>query len=389
MDSFLKRANRYKYTLLFFCVLLIYISYFFAQTSVDYFSDTPYDGKQYLNAENYFSSDASDYNVCYPFNTRVGVPYLVALFPSVDVVPMFTIVNSISLICFYSLLIYFLRYYAKASFQNISFVVLWMSLHFMGPLRYYFHDPVSIDLPAMVLEGTVVLAFFKRWNVVVVVSAVLSLFVKESIIPLLVILLIASVLFHKRESLLVLISTLGVVVAVKMYIGEVFPMAVYDMKYKSYLTLYYNIERIFDDPVEILQWSASLLFIGSLFLVTIRPLKGLNKEQKTLLLLALYGVGIGQVAGNDYTRLQFFSVIFIFSALVLFLKNIKPVTFILLVLGSIPFLRVFTILPERYSYKTFPEYFDANTCILWLSYFFIVLVIYTTYSQWNKKVKTQ
>ena len=176
----------------------------------------------------------------------------------------------------------------------------------MGPIRYYFHDPASIDLPAMVLEGLVVLSFFKRWNSILVVAAVLSLLVKESIIPLLVILSVASIVFHNRQSLLVVAITLTLLVILKSVIGEIFTMEIVYWEYKSVFTLFNNFKRLLLDPVEVLQWLASLLFISSLFLVEIRPLKGLNQDQKTVLLLGLYGIGIAQVGGNDYTRLQFF-----------------------------------------------------------------------------------
>ena len=375
-----------KYTALFSVVLISYVTYLLLQPSVDYYSAIPYDGKQYLKGAAYFAGGVEEYLVGYPFHSRIGVPYVTSLFSTIDVVTMFIVINSISLVFFFWLLIVFLKTYGNSSFQNISFVVLWMSFHFMGPVRYYFHDPVSIDLPAMVLEALVVLSFFKRWHIILVIAAVLSLFVKESIIPLLVMLSIASVFFHRGQSLVMLLSTLVLVVITKWQIGEFYSMEFFYWKYKSIYTLYYNIKRVILDPVEILQWLASLLFIGSLFLVKIKPLKGLDQNQKTILLLGLYGVGIALVGGNDYTRLQFFSGIFIFSSLVIFMRNIPQKQFFLLLVCSLPFLRLFTIFPKKYSYKTFPEYFDAFTCVLWIGYFLLIFGLYHYFDRRRNKI---
>jgi hypothetical protein len=367
------------YFILFGIVICSFVLYLVLQPSVDYYSTTPYDGKQYLKSAQYFTGEKAEYSVVYPFNSRIGVPYLSSLIPSLGIVTMFIVINSLCLVFFFLLLVRFLKDYGLSSFRVIAFVVLWLSFHFMGPIRYYFNDPLSIDLPAMVLEAVVVLMFLQKRAIFLILSAIASVFFKESVIPLLVILSFSSLLFFDRQLFIAIIISLISVVVIKWQLGVFFPMEIVNSEYKSYYTLYNNIKRVLLDPREILEWAVSLVFTGSLLLVKIKRLREVTPEQKTILLVALYGLGIAQVGGNDYTRLQFFSSIFVFTAIAMFLRKISYLELSCLALGSLPFLRVFTILPELNSYKTFPEYFDVLTCCLWLSYFLFVLVLYKVY----------
>lgn len=90
-------------------MLLSYITYFILQPSVDYYSATPYDCKQYLKGASYFSGEVNEYLVTYPFNSRIGVPYLTSYLSSIDVITAFIVINSISLVFFFWLLIIFLK----------------------------------------------------------------------------------------------------------------------------------------------------------------------------------------------------------------------------------------------------------------------------------------
>ena len=380
-------AKTTKYLILFGLVCLIFCSYLIKQQAIDYNCEIPYDGKQYLKATSYFLGDVPEYSVTYPYNSRIGIPYICSFLDDVQPITSFMIINFVSLIFFFWLLIIFLKTYGEASFKNISLIVLWISFHVMGPVRYYLHDPASVDLPAMVLEAFIVLSFLKRWNALLVITALMSILVKESIIPLLITLSAASIFFHQRRSLIVLISTLISVIAIKWVVSSYFPMAIEYWTHHSTLTLYYNFRRVLSNPIEILRWLTSFVFVGSLFLVKIRTIKNLNQDQKTVLLMALYGLCIAQVGGNDYSRLQFFSGILIFTALSIFMGKLTKLEFIFLTAGSIPFLRLFTILPAKHSYKSFPEYFDATTCCYWLGYFLLVLIFYYT-SVYLKKRKS-
>ena len=191
---------------LFIAILSIYLIFFIFQPIVDYSSNTLYDGKQYLKIAEYFAGTTNEYLVNFPFNTRIGVPFIVSFFPSSLV--GFTVINMISLFSFYALLNYFFMRYIKATFIQTAAVLLWLSLHFAGPLRYYIHDPMSIDLPIMVLEGLVVLAYLKKKPLLLFIAAVCGIFIKESMIPLLVLLLISSLIFHKKTLLKLLLFTL-------------------------------------------------------------------------------------------------------------------------------------------------------------------------------------
>ncbi len=369
-------SEKTKHLILFLLVVAIYYTYATLQPTVDYDSTIPYDGKQYSTIAHHFSSDSTDFSVVFPFNSRIGVPFIVSLLPASYAVSGFTILNTLCLTLFYVTFVYFLKTYAKASFEHIAFAVLWLSLHFTGPLRYYLHDPIGVDLQIMVIEGLVVLSFFNKKSIALIGLAVLGIFVKESIIPLLVILSISSFFFHKKQLLTSLITALILTIIIKSIIGHFFPPAIANWKYNSVITLLFRMKFLILHPTEILQFLSSLVFIGSLFLIKIRPIKKLNNEQKSILLIALYGIGITILGGKDYTRILFISSIYIFTALLIFLKNTSHREFIYLLIGSLPFLRVFTVLPEQYSYKTFPEYFDVTTCLIWLSYFILAFIIY-------------
>lgn len=372
-----------KYLGLTVILLSVYATFFILQPIVDYSSETLYDGKQYLKIVEYFSSENNSYLVNFPFNSRIGIPYLVSFFPS----PLlgFTIVNGLSLIAFFSLLSYFLTKYMQANFTQLTGVLLWLSLHFAGPLRYYIHDPMSIDLPIMVLEGLVVLAFFKKNTALLFVAAICGIFIKESMIALLVLLIIASILFHKKDFIKPLILTLICTIVIKTSIGIQFPMAIPNWKYNSVITLLFKLKFIALHPIELLQWSTSLLFVGGLFSLQIKKTKALTSEQKTICMTAIYGLVISMLGGEDYARLLFTSSIFIFSVLIYFTKNTNPKVLVYLIFGSLPFLRITDILTTKNSYLTFPEYFDALTCCIWLGYFIMTASMYAFYKR-RKKV---
>jgi hypothetical protein len=373
--------NRLRYILLFCVIVAVYITYYVLQPYIDYTADILYDGKKYLKIAYYFMNEATSYSIDFPFNSRIGVPFVVSFFS--DHLITFSVLNIISLVLFFCILVYFLIEYTGAKFAHITFVLLWLSLHYIGPVRYYIHDPVSIDLQIMVVETLVVLSFFKKRGLSVVFLAVIGVFIKESIIPLLVVLALSSYLFFNKDLLKSILSALIITIVIKVILGFEYPMAVPNWKYNSVITLLYRLKVIFLHPLELLQWLTSLLFIGSLFLVKIKRVYKLSSEQKTILLLAFYGLGISLLGGGDYSRLLFVSSVYIFTSLLLFMREVDSREFMFLLLGSVPFMRINYILPRQYSYKTYPEHFDVLTCVVWLAYFLIVLVVCKMY--WDRK----
>ena len=136
--------NKLKYPLLFGAVAAIYIIYYILQPYIDYSAGVLYDGKKYLKIASYFNTENTAYSIAFPFNSRIGVPFVASFFS--NHLATFSILNTIFLIPFFGILFYFLKEYAKGTFTHIAFVLLWLSLHYIGPIRYYIHDPVSIDL---------------------------------------------------------------------------------------------------------------------------------------------------------------------------------------------------------------------------------------------------
>jgi hypothetical protein len=360
-------------------ILTIYLVYFILQTQVDYSSDTLYDGKQYIKIVNYFSNYSTNYNVDFPFNSRIGVPYLVSLFA--NTITGFLIINAVSLFAFLIILSYFLTNYIKATFAQLTGVLLWVSLHFAGPLRYYIHDPMSIDLPSMVFEGLVVLSFLKQKTIFLVCAAICGIFIKESMIPLLAILIISSFLFQQKKLLKPLLLTLLLTIIIKTIIGFQFPMVISNWKYNSVITLLFKLKFIVQNPIEFFQWATSLLFVCGVFLLRFKLPKNLSSQQKTIFLIAVYGLIISLLGGEDYARLLFTSSIFIFSMLIYFIQKTDTKITLYLILGSFPFIRITAILPRNNSYLTFPEYFDVNTCLVWLGYLLLATIIHKYYQR--------
>ena len=73
--------------------VLLYLVYHLFQSHISYELEPLLDGHHYLRAHLYFNGNINNYNVGFPFNTRIGVPFLASLVPTDDPIINFKVIH--------------------------------------------------------------------------------------------------------------------------------------------------------------------------------------------------------------------------------------------------------------------------------------------------------
>ena len=151
----MKKCN-YIYLIVILLITFGAFSYYQAsQPIVDYEKCTLCDGNKYSSIFNYFEDNAEEYNVKYPFHSRILVPYLATLL-SGSLTDNFQILNLLfSLI---SVVIIFLIWKKlNIPITLISIGMFWLIFHWTGMIRLNAFDPITVDVPLYLFHGLLLL----------------------------------------------------------------------------------------------------------------------------------------------------------------------------------------------------------------------------------------
>ena len=144
-----------------FLFLLFNIIFFYSQHThpqINYGDNPKFDGNKYLKAYHYFKGDLPKYEVRFPFHTRLYCTALASLFNE-NAFTIFRTINYFScLFLIFTLL--FLAHKIKANLIFASALLIYILLHWSGPVRYYATDVVGVDLPCLLMLSIFLLIIY-------------------------------------------------------------------------------------------------------------------------------------------------------------------------------------------------------------------------------------
>ena len=325
--------------LLVFVVALVFFNFY--QPHISYETEPLLDAHQYSKGYLFFNHDLSHYRVKFPYNTRIGTPYLASLSSVDDMIFNFKLINSILLLV--AILVLFktmkklnLNWHTRSSFW------FFLLFHWLGPVRYLFHEPIQVDSSCYLFYGLfcwVIVSKKYFWVYPVVIT---SVFFKESLLPFL---LVTAIFFfykkQKTESLHFLTSFL-IGLSTLYLLRHFYPPAIEHWQHHGAVTILRIFKMILLNPTIIIRWVASLLVTFGFLLIFKTYSKTIFTKLSTWLLAT--AILLGLIAGGDHSRLIFTGIPFLLLFLSDFSLSKREALFF--TLFSLPFFHLFSIIPD-------------------------------------------
>ena len=355
-----------------------------APLSYDFAPD--FDGNDYRYAYDFFTGQADDYKVPFPFHSRILVPWLAALIGSGDIISDFQWINLLfSLLTVWMLF----RLWRQLGLELPHFLVAmgWLLFHWTGMIRLNAFDPITVDLPVYAFQGLFLLVLLNRKYTWLLLLGPVATLQKESFIGLLV-LLTAYALYHNRREqdsyfdLRWILGALALSVATLQITHYFFPPI--EEGKNSIITLLYHAKQIVEEPLKLLRWVLAVFMAFGPFLIAgllkarERRHYDLHKNLFWLFsgLYLLYGI----LAGGDMTRIIFLGYPFIMTAILYELRDLSLNRLWFFVLLSLPLTHVWSVIPdpafewERWQ-SWYPEFASPSTLLIMGVYGLVCLVI--------------
>ena len=388
----------------FIVTTCVYLGYAHFQEVYTYaLTDSRLDAHQYIKQYNYFKGITPNYEVRFPFNTRILSAWLASWFPLSTVENNFRAMNGIVIILTFSILAYFwkqLQIRTSLIFCGLFFLLF----HWKGPLRMYLPDPANGDVLGYLISSLwlvllnikykdVIFSFSKisnfrevSINIIFLLLAILGIMQKESF--LLIVLITLFFKFRpinqlKRLSLAILFTatlTLIPLILTPLTLFHFFPASNPDWRNNPVISLARGVQRYALNPALFLRLPISWLFTFGGFLILNLEFINLKKLyityptsyithptsyiiQRFTLYITITWFLLSIFAGGDTSRILMTAFPFVFTFLLLKLND-KPiwVEYFALII-SIPFMRLFELEPDL---GKFPQ-FSHRWCVeCWL-----------------------
>lgn len=363
-----------------FVFVLAFVFFNFSQPHLSYETEPLLDAHQYAKGYLFFNHDLSHYSVKFPYNTRIGTPFLAALSPIDDLIFNFKLVNSALLLVAVFVLF---KTMMKLQLHFFTRLAIWFFLlfHWLGPVRYLQHEPIQVDNSCYLIFGLFCwLLVSKKHRWMYVLGAVSVLF-KESLLPFLAVTAAYFFCFnHKKESLHYLGSF--VVGLATLYVTRYFfPPAMEHWQHHGAVTILRIFKMILLNPFIISRWFASILATFGFLLI----FRTYSKKLFTPLSAWLLGTAIllGLIAGGDHSRLIFTGIPFLLLFFHDFPLTKKEVFFF--TLFSLPFFHLFSPIPDITASTVYeswhPEYASWQLLLLVFGYTGVCFFLWKVFSK--------
>ncbi|MCP1384236.1 hypothetical protein [Runella salmonicolor] len=347
--------------------LAVYLLYAFFQPIYTYsLLDLRYDAHQYAKAYDYFKGFTVNYEVSFPFNTRILMPWLAAHLPINELVTNFVWLNGVFILATIALLTW-IWLKLNIRFFWIAIALFWILFHWKGLVRMYLPDPVTADVGGYFLLTSFLALLLleekklsKAWlNCMFILIAVLGTLQKEAFIAVLGM----TVLLTRKNS-----DTAGITkplllsfcfsLAIYCLVVFFFPAASTDWRNNSIVSVLRGMKRYAEHPDLFLSVPVSwflaygtfwFAFISTpnpspnvLFLLTSR-VSLLAPHFFLWLFLSVFG-------GGDTARILYNAMPFVLTFLLLKLNRLPTWTGGYVLLTSLPLMRLFQLEPDLGRY---------------------------------------
>jgi len=350
------------------------------QQTADYDQCLKCDGKHYLKAYHYFNGDDEKYEVIFPINNRVFVPYLAALVGFEEPISNFLTINFLyTILSVVFIFILWRQLKIPSVLMNIG--LFWLIFHWVGIIRLNVLDPITVDLPLYLFHAILVYIVYRNKYFLLPILSIIATSQKESFIVYILILLIYG-LIHNRiyeKHFPIKLISLSLVLAfmTKAIIVYFFPPVNEDIN--SFIAVLFYVKQILLHPFSLVRWVVAIFTsFGALFLLSLQNAKRAYKfspEFNMLSVLTLVSLALGIIAGGDFTRIVFLGFPFIMTWMLIVLKEKSKLVSGLAIVLSIPMMRLFNTIPIRPSgsltHEWYMEIASTSTVLIWGLYMIV------------------
>lgn len=377
---------------LLFIVLIISIGLFFLylkiQPHLTYSFSDLFDGSKYIKVYNYFAHITDEYDVIFPINTRILVPFVSSLFPSDDPIRNFNSFNLVFIILSI-LALYILWRNLKISSGYIMTGFFWLLIHWVGIIRHNIFDPITVDVPLYLFQTILLIILLKRQYFWLILLGPLATIQKESFPALLIVGLLVSLYEDYRgksnyRSSMIIGLSLVLSLAAKTIVAYYFPPS--DPGKNSIIVIIFHMKETLVNPLRFLRWIVAVFTAyGPLLILAIWTgikSRTIFKGNRHIIFLSLTYLFLSHLAGGDMTRIVFLGFPFIMTWVLIKLQNTGGFMFKAAFIAGIPLLKVLGTMSDpavfgwdRF-YNWFPGYANPIIIYLWLAYLVLCLVMF-------------
>ncbi len=309
------------------------------------------DGKQYMKIYKYLRGETYSYEVKFPFNSRLFVPWAVSFWSEENLAQGFWYFHLLFSLLAVNALVYLWTSLGIAlHLQGIG--IAWLLFHWIGMIRYNQYDWITVDVPLYFFQTLFLIFVVRAWYIGLVPLAILATAQKESFIPLLVLLVLWQVynyLIHKSPiSFWVVFASVAAILS-KGLITWFFP-PLGNGNPSSITTLFFFVRETLKEPLDLIRlFAAFFVGFGAWAWLALKYLNQASIQREHTILLLLYSlmfIAFGVLAGRDMTRIVFLGYPFIMTLILYLLHSQKATTLELILAGacSLPLLRVLSVI---------------------------------------------
>lgn len=370
------------------------------QASVTYKDCALCDGKQYLEAYDYFKGNSSTYQVKFPFHSRIAIPWLAAQLPTNNAQQAFGWLHwGFTLLAMHCLLLGWQALKLPIYLQAIG--AGWLLFHWTGIVRFNVYDYATVDVPLYLLHSLLLCVLARpRWLWIVGMVTPVAVAQKESWLAVLLIWTLYEAIQQRFFSAQANYRQLGWLsvalllgVCTKVWLNQWFVPIGGEGK-NSIITVLFFVRETLQNPLDLLRWVVAMFVgFGGWWLLAWqnigKPLKSLSILPQLFLFSGLHLL-LGILAGRDMTRIMFLGYPFIMTLILWLIQAENKGVLAVVAIVSIPILRLLSSIPlqttQNETFKTwFPEYANLGIVAAWATYMIIGFWLIAQSRQWLLK----
>ena len=201
--------------------------YHYVQPPNNYSNSLLSDSYHYQKVYEYFKGNSDSYQVKFPINGRVLIPFLAAHLWADDINTNFFILNSL-LAILALIFIYKIMDFYHIERRIIMLCLLWFSLHWAGPFRQNGYNPVNVDIHIYLFESAFLLLLIKRNYAVLLLLTPVAIASKEIFLAIVIVFFIVSIVwrFYFHDKSISIVWTFAIMifgVVTKLILNYYFP----------------------------------------------------------------------------------------------------------------------------------------------------------------------
>ncbi|GAB5525755.1 MAG: hypothetical protein Roseis2KO_36270 [Roseivirga sp.] len=352
------------------------------QPALSYDFAPQFDGNDYRAIHDYFVGNIAEYEVSFPFHSRILVPWLAAQLNTGNIIHDFQWINlAFSLLSVFMLFQLWRMLGLELRWFFIGFG--WLLLHWTGMIRLNAFDPITVDVPLFFFQALFIWLIFKRKFAWLLLLGPVATLQKESFVALLLILTAYGWYHNKREDdayfdLKWIIGALALSILAKAAVNQYFSPV--EAGRGAVITLLYHAKEAILHPFELVRWLVAAfvafgpLLMAGVFKAVKRPYYD-NRRNLLILFSGLY-LAFGILAGGDMTRIIYLGFPFIATWLMYEFRELQGKTLWLLVCLSLPLTFLIKTIPDpAFEWDRWQNWYPEFASMQTVGYFGIYFLI--------------